>query len=141
MRHSFTAPNSGTPQSVAPDGTAVTGAVPAKTADGSGDIPEIDLKATRTATKHGLLARTGEILRLDTVGGVAPAGTCTPGAVVGVPYRADCKFVQHRADTARDPRRHIACQEAPSPHDPYGSGKAPSPFCHTAGVRRVGSVV
>ncbi|MFG2959962.1 CHRD domain-containing protein [Streptomyces sp. NPDC048291] len=95
IRHSFTAPNSGTPQWVAPDGTAVTGAVLTKTANGTGNIPELDLKATRTGKKHGLLARTGEILRLNTVGGVAPAGTCTPGAVVGVPYRADYVFVQH----------------------------------------------
>ncbi|MFF7469318.1 CHRD domain-containing protein [Streptomyces sp. NPDC008092] len=95
IRHSFVAPNSGTPQWVAPDGTAVTGAVLTKTANGTGNIPELDLKTTRSGKKHGLLAHTGEILRLNTVGGVAPAGSCTPGAVVGVPYRADYVFVQH----------------------------------------------
>ncbi|MFF5143981.1 CHRD domain-containing protein [Streptomyces sp. NPDC013157] len=95
IRHSFVAPNSGTPQWAAPDGTAVTGAVLTKTANGTGNIPELDLKTTRSGKKHGLLARTGEILRLNTVGGVAPAGSCTPGAVVGVPYRADYVFVQH----------------------------------------------
>ncbi|MBW8799144.1 MAG: CHRD domain-containing protein [Streptomyces sp.] len=95
IRHSFVAPNSGTPQWVAPDGTAVTGTVLTKTANGTGNIPELDLKTTSSGKKHGLLARTGEILRLNTVGGVAPAGSCAPGAVVGVPYRADYVFVQH----------------------------------------------
>ncbi|MFI6247076.1 CHRD domain-containing protein [Streptomyces sp. NPDC051016] len=95
IRHSFVAPDSGTPQWVAPDGSAVTGAVLAKTPNGDGNIAELDLKATRSGKKHGLLAHTGEILRLNTVGGVAPTGTCTPGAVVGVPYQADYVFVQH----------------------------------------------
>ncbi|MFJ3778516.1 CHRD domain-containing protein [Streptomyces sp. NPDC090075] len=95
IRHSFVAPNSGTPQWIAPDGSAVTGAVLTRTPNGDGNIPELDLKATRSGKKHGLLAHTGEILRLNTVGGVAPAGTCTPGAVVGVPYQADYVFVQH----------------------------------------------
>ncbi|MFG3291194.1 CHRD domain-containing protein [Streptomyces sp. NPDC048179] len=95
IRHSFVAPDSGTPQWVAPDGSAVTGAVLTKTPNGDGNIPELDLKATRSGKKHGLLAHTGEILRLNTVGGVAPTGTCTPGAVVSVPYQADYVFVQH----------------------------------------------
>ncbi|MFJ3796557.1 CHRD domain-containing protein [Streptomyces sp. NPDC090088] len=95
IRHSFVAPDSGTPQWIAPDGSAVTGAVLTKTPNGDGNIPELDLKATRSGKKHGLLAHTGEILRLNTVGGVAPTGTCTPGAVVGVPYQADYVFVQH----------------------------------------------
>ncbi|MFF7977716.1 CHRD domain-containing protein [Streptomyces sp. NPDC007901] len=95
IRHSFVAPDSGTPQWVAPDGSAVTGAVVTKTPNGDGNVPELDLKATRSGKKHGLLAHTGEILRLNTVGGVAPVGTCAPGAVVGVPYQADYVFVQH----------------------------------------------
>ncbi|MFG2939855.1 CHRD domain-containing protein [Streptomyces sp. NPDC048282] len=95
IRHSFVAPDSGTPQWVAPDGSAVTGAVLTKTPNGDGNIPELDLKATRSGKKHGLLAHTGEILRLNTVGGVAPTGTCAPGTVVGVPYQADYVFVQH----------------------------------------------
>ncbi|MEU9151589.1 CHRD domain-containing protein [Streptomyces sp. NPDC048417] len=94
IRHSFVAPGSGTPQWVAPDGSAVTGTVLTKTPNGDGNIPELDLRTTRSGKKHGLLAHTGEILRLNTVGGVAPAGSCTPGAVVGVPYRADYVFVQ-----------------------------------------------
>ncbi|MFF4362343.1 CHRD domain-containing protein [Streptomyces sp. NPDC001604] len=95
IRHSFVAPNSGTPQWVAPDGSAVTGAVLSKTPNGDGNIPELDLKATRSGKHHGLLANTTEILRLNTVGGVAPAGSCTPGEIVGVPYRADYVFLQN----------------------------------------------
>ncbi|MFE0512632.1 CHRD domain-containing protein [Streptomyces sp. NPDC058964] len=94
IRHSFVKPGSGTPQWVAPDGSAVTGALIAKTPGGDGNIPELDLKATRSGTHHGLLAGTTEILRLNTVGGVAPAGSCTPGAIVGVSYRADYVFVR-----------------------------------------------
>ena len=63
--------------------------------NGDGNIPELDLKATPSGKHHGLLANTAEILRLNTVGGVAPAGSCTPGAIVGVPYRADYVFVQN----------------------------------------------
>ncbi|MCI3279227.1 CHRD domain-containing protein [Streptomyces cylindrosporus] len=94
IQHSFVKPNSGTPQWVAPDGSAVTGALLSKTPNGDGNIPELDLKATQPGKHHGLLAGTAEILRLNTVGGVAPSGTCSPGTVVGVPYRADYVFVQ-----------------------------------------------
>ncbi|MDT7843662.1 CHRD domain-containing protein [Streptomyces justiciae] len=94
IAHSFVAPNSGTPQWVAPDGSAVTGAVLSRTPNGDGNIPELDLKATQSGRHHGLLARTTEILRLNTVGGVAPAGSCTPGEIVGVPYHADYVFLR-----------------------------------------------
>ncbi|MGW7382551.1 CHRD domain-containing protein [Streptomyces sp. NPDC054794] len=95
IRHSFVKPNSGTPQWVAPDGSAVTGAVITKTPNGAGNIPELDLKATRSGKHHGLLAGTTEILRLNTVGGVAPTGSCAPGTIAAVPYQADYVFVQH----------------------------------------------
>ncbi|MFJ9035284.1 CHRD domain-containing protein [Streptomyces sp. NPDC102406] len=94
IAHSFVAPNSGVPQWVAPDGSAVTGTVLGKTPNGEHNIAELDLKATSSGKHHGLLARTAEILRLNTVGGVAPAGSCAEGAIVGVPYRADYVFVQ-----------------------------------------------
>ncbi|MGI5456984.1 CHRD domain-containing protein [Streptomyces sp. CA-249302] len=94
IQHSFVKPNSGTPQWVAPDRSAVTGALLSKTANGDGNIPELDLKATQSGKHHGLLAGTAEILRLNTVGGVAPSGSCTPGTIVGVPYQADYVFVQ-----------------------------------------------
>ncbi|PWI17257.1 hypothetical protein DI272_26160 [Streptomyces sp. Act143] len=94
IAHSFVAPGSGVPQWVARDGSAVTGAVLSRTPNGTGNIPELDLKATQSGKHHGLLARTTEILRLNTVGGVAPAGACTPGEIVGVPYRADYVFLR-----------------------------------------------
>ncbi|MET7681290.1 DUF3455 domain-containing protein [Streptomyces sp. NPDC005423] len=94
IAHSYVQPNSGVPQWVAPDGSAVTGTVVAKTPNGTGNIPEVELAATRSGAAHGLLSRTAAVLRLNTVGGVAPAGSCTPGAIVGVPYHADYVFVQ-----------------------------------------------
>jgi hypothetical protein len=94
IAHSFVKPNSGTPQWVAPDRSAVTGALISKTPNGDTNIPELDLKATQSGKHHGLLAGTQEILRLNTVGGVAPAGSCSPGTIVGVPYQADYVFVQ-----------------------------------------------
>ncbi|MFI5657535.1 CHRD domain-containing protein [Streptomyces sp. NPDC051684] len=93
IRHSFTAPDSGVPQWVAPDKSAVTGAVVSRTPNGADNIAELDLRATRSGAPHGLLADTAEILRLNTVGGVAPSGSCDPGAIVGVPCKADYVFV------------------------------------------------
>jgi hypothetical protein len=95
IRHSFVRPADGPPQWVAPDGSAVTGAVVAKTANGAGNIPELDLKATRTGTAQGRLAGVSEVLRLDTVGGIAPAGVCDPAQTptAAVPYEADYLFV------------------------------------------------
>ncbi|MEV0277132.1 CHRD domain-containing protein [Streptomyces sp. NPDC050610] len=96
IAHSFTRP-AGSPQWVAPDGSAVTGEVLAKSPNGTGNIPELDLRATRsgTARADGLLADTVEILRLNTVGGTAPAGTCDPARqpTISVPYQADYLFV------------------------------------------------
>jgi hypothetical protein len=92
--HSFVAPNSGTPQWIARDGSAVTGSVISRTPNGEKNIPELDLKATQSGKHRGLLADTTEILRLNTVGGVAPAGTCSQGAIVGVPYQADYVFLR-----------------------------------------------
>ena len=94
IAHSFVKPNSGTPQWIAPDRSAVTGALIAKTPNGATNIPELDLGATQSGRGRGLLAGTQEILRLNTVGGVAPAGSCSPGTIVGVPYQADYVFVQ-----------------------------------------------
>jgi hypothetical protein len=94
IAHSFVKPGSGTPQWVAPDRSAVTGAVLSRTPNGDGNIPELDLRATPSGRHHGLLAGTAEILRLNTAGGVAPAGSCTPGTIVGVPYQADYVFLR-----------------------------------------------
>ncbi|MET9518372.1 CHRD domain-containing protein [Streptomyces sp. NPDC002994] len=94
IAHSFVRPNSGTPQWIAPDRSAVTGSLISKSANGAGNIPELDLLAKQSGKKHGLFAHTTEILRLNTVGGVAPAGECEAGSVAAVPYRADYVFIQ-----------------------------------------------
>ncbi len=93
IRHSFVTPDAGPPQWVAPDGSAVTGKVLTKTPHGTGNIPELELAATPSGT--GLLSRVSEVLRLNTVGGVAPSGACDPAArpTAEVPYRADYLFL------------------------------------------------
>ncbi|GGO88920.1 CHRD domain-containing protein [Wenjunlia tyrosinilytica] len=95
IAHSFVHPNAGPPQWKAPDGSAVTGTLVTKTPNGTDNIPELDLLANQSGKKSGLLSKTAEILRLNTVGGVAPAGTCDPYThpKVGVPYQADYLFV------------------------------------------------
>ncbi|MFG2649851.1 CHRD domain-containing protein [Streptomyces sp. NPDC048436] len=94
IAHDFVAPNSGVPRWTAPDRSQVTGKLISRTPNGDNNIPELDLAATRTGKPRGLLAGTAEILRLNTAGGVAPAGDCEPGAIAEVPYRADYVFVQ-----------------------------------------------
>jgi hypothetical protein len=93
IAHSFVKDDAGPPQWVARDGSAVTGTVLAKTPNGAGNIAELDLDATRAGAPNGLLANTVEILRLNTIGGVAPTGGCTPGAIAKVPYQADYLFI------------------------------------------------
>ncbi|QPL93625.1 CHRD domain-containing protein [Streptomyces clavuligerus] len=92
--HSFVAPGSGTPQWIAPDRSAVTGSLVSSVDNGSRNIPELDLKATRSGRGAGLLATSHEILRLNTVGGVAPEGGCAKGATARVAYGADYVFIQ-----------------------------------------------
>ncbi|NUR90418.1 MAG: CHRD domain-containing protein, partial [Nonomuraea sp.] len=91
--HSFVQPFAGPPQWVAPDGSAVRGKLVTKTPNGDGNIPELVLDATRSGARSGLLAGATEVLRLNTVGGVAPAGACKDGATARVPYRADYLFL------------------------------------------------
>jgi len=88
-------PAAGSPQWQAPDGSAVTGTVVTKNANGAGNIAELNLDATQTGTSTGLLAHVVEVLRLNTHGGVQPAGTCDPQATptVAVPYAADYIFI------------------------------------------------
>ena len=57
---------------------------------GAGNIAWLLLQAV--ATSPGRLGQTTWIQRLNTTGGVAPAGTCTPGATTAVPYAADYFF-------------------------------------------------
>jgi hypothetical protein len=95
IHHTFVQPAAGPPQWQAPDGSAVTGTVLARTANGAGNIAELDLDATQTGAPAGLLADAVEVLRLNTLGGAAPAGPCDPQATptVNVPYQADYVFI------------------------------------------------
>lgn len=93
--HSFAKPVAGPPQWIAPDGTAVTATVLSRSDNGAGNIPELVLAAKQTGGRSGILAATRLILRLNTVGGVAPTGPCDPEtqAVATVPYQADYLFL------------------------------------------------
>jgi Protein of unknown function (DUF3455)/CHRD domain len=95
IHHTFVQPVAGPPQWQAPDGSAVSGKVVAKNANGAGNIAELNLDATQIGASTGLLAHVVEVLRLNTVGGVAPAGSCDPQAtpIVHVPYKADYVFI------------------------------------------------
>jgi CHRD domain-containing protein/uncharacterized protein DUF3455 len=95
IHHTFVQTDAGPPQWQAPDGSAVSGKVVAKNANGAGNIAELNLDATQIGASSGLLAHVVEVLRLNTVGGVAPTGTCDPQAtpIVNVPYQADYIFI------------------------------------------------
>jgi hypothetical protein len=95
IHHTFVQPAAGPPQWQAPDGSAVTGKVVSKNANGAGNIAELDLDATQIGDSSGLLSHAVEVLRLNTVGGVAPTGPCDPQAtpLVNVPYQADYLFI------------------------------------------------
>lgn len=76
------------------DGSSVEAARTASLPAGAGNIPSLLLNAV--ATTHGSdgdrLTQTTWVQRLNTDGGVAPAGTCTAGARIDVPYSADYYF-------------------------------------------------
>jgi hypothetical protein len=95
IHHTFVQPDAGPPQWQAPDGTAVTGKVATRNDNGAGNIAELNLDATQIGKSTGLLGDVVEVLRLNTVGGVAPAGACDPQAtpIVNVPYQADYVFI------------------------------------------------
>ena len=74
------------------DGSAVNAAaVPGASVPRDHAVPELLLKATATRGE-GMFGSVSYIQRLDTKGGVAPTGTCTQGAQVGVPYSATYLF-------------------------------------------------
>jgi hypothetical protein len=96
IKHSFVNPGpAGPPQWVAPDKSAVTGKALQKIQNGDKNIPELVLQATQEGKAGGLLSATQYVLRLNTVGGVAPAGTCNPQTQPKAqsPYTADYLFV------------------------------------------------
>ena len=76
------------------DGSIVEAARKASAPAGAGTIPALLLEAVSTTVgaDGDRLARTTWVQRLNTSGGVAPAGTCTPGATSAVPYAADYVF-------------------------------------------------
>jgi Protein of unknown function (DUF3455) len=71
-------------------GSSVEAARTQTATGGAGNIAWLLLRAV--ATSPGRLAQTTWIQRLNTTGGVAPAGACTPGATTAVPYTADYFF-------------------------------------------------
>jgi hypothetical protein len=95
IHHTFVQPDAGPPQWQAPDGSAVSGKVVSRNSNGSGNIAELNLDATQIGNPTGLLGDVVEVLRLNTEGGVAPAGSCNPQATptVSVPYQADYVFI------------------------------------------------
>ncbi len=84
------------------DGSMVEAARKASAPAGAGNIPALLLEAVATSggDEGDRLARTTWVQRLNTSGGVAPAGTCMPGATVAVPYTTD--YVFWKAKGGRD---------------------------------------
>jgi len=76
------------------DGSSVEAARKAAAAGGTGNIPWLLLQAvvTTIGSDGDRLAQTTWVQRLNTSGGVAPAGACTPGDTVAVPYTTDYFF-------------------------------------------------
>jgi hypothetical protein len=95
IKHSFVKDNAGPPQWIAPDGSSVTATLISKSPNGDGNIAELDLAATAKGKPGSLFGDTVEILRLNTVGGLAPAGACDPKTkpIAKVAYQADYLFI------------------------------------------------
>ena len=96
IHHTFKASGpAGPPQWVASDGSAVIGKALAKLANGSENVPVVAFRAVQEGASHGLLAHTDMVFRLNTKGGLAPAGTCDPATRpnVSVPYTAEYLFL------------------------------------------------
>lgn len=76
------------------DGSSVEAARKVSVPAGTGNIPSLLLQAvvTTAGSDGDRLVRTTWVQRLNTSGGVAPAGTCTPGDTVAVSYSADYLF-------------------------------------------------
>lgn len=72
------------------DGSSVTAAAAANSPVPN-VIPQLLLKSTGNRGP-GIFAGVTFIQRLNTTGGLAPAGTCTEGATTSVPYTADYTF-------------------------------------------------
>jgi hypothetical protein len=78
------------------DGSKVAGEVKAReNARSAQDIPWL-LLAAKPASAYGTFGRILSIQRMDTVGGVAPAEPCRPGAEARVPYKATYYFYRRK---------------------------------------------
>ena len=76
----------------AADGSKILGAVKARAdAPAAGNIPWLLLGA-KSVGNDGAFSRVTSIQRVATAGGVAPAGTCSSGKRISVPYTADYYF-------------------------------------------------
>jgi Protein of unknown function (DUF3455) len=82
------------------DGSSVEAARSVTVSGGAGNIAWLLLDAVATGGER--LGSTAWAQRLNTSGGVAPTGTCTPGATLAAPYTADYLFWRRR-DVFRDP--------------------------------------
>ena len=84
----------GGPTWEARDGSSVVGKRDSGVPGAPGAVDWLRLKASSTASgaDGDRLAGTTYIQRIHTVGGVAPAGACAPGASAEVPYTADYVF-------------------------------------------------
>ncbi len=84
----------GRPVWEAKDGSSVEAARKVTVPAGTGNIPALLLQAvvTTAGSDGDRLTRTTWVQRLNTSGGVAPAGTCMPGDTVAVPYSTDYFF-------------------------------------------------
>jgi hypothetical protein len=76
------------------DGSSVEAARTQMESGGTGNIAWLLLQAvvTTAGSDGDRLTGTTWVQRLNTSGGVAPAGTCTPGDRIAVPYSADYFF-------------------------------------------------
>ena len=81
------------------DGSPVEAARKATASGGAGNIAWLLLQAvaTTSGSDGDRLAGSTWVQRLNTSGGVAPAGTCTPGETAAVPYTTDYFFWKEAA--------------------------------------------
>ncbi|HXV56541.1 MAG TPA: DUF3455 domain-containing protein [Gaiellaceae bacterium] len=84
----------GRPVWQAKDGSSVEAARRASAPAAPGSIPPLLLEAVAASAgpDGDRLAATTWVQRLNTSGGIAPAGSCTPGDRAAVPYTADYLF-------------------------------------------------
>ena len=80
------------------DGSRVDGSAPvsAPSPDPAKNVPWLKLVGTPTPHTTGVFSNVAFIQRIDTRGGVAPTGTCTPFTTTAVDYTADYVFWAHK---------------------------------------------